>query len=105
MAPKIFLTVGLLIVMENLALILLDRSLRSVQTPYQVTALAVGPILFNAPYLAGLRGGVRGRADAVVGAEENLVGHGGASHRARPDGRPGCRASLPPRASVGARRA
>ncbi|NMK48006.1 branched-chain amino acid ABC transporter permease [Achromobacter sp. Bel] len=48
---QIFLTVGLLIVMENLALILFGSEFRSVQTPYQMTALAVGPILLSAPYL------------------------------------------------------
>ena len=46
---QIFLTVGLLIVMENLALILFGSEFRSVQTPYQMTALAIGPILLSAP--------------------------------------------------------
>ncbi|GAB1575772.1 branched-chain amino acid ABC transporter permease [Bordetella petrii] len=48
---QIFLTVGLLIVMENLALILFGSEFRSVQTPYQMTALKLGPLLFSAPYL------------------------------------------------------
>src|SRR5690606_8134589 len=48
---QIFLTVGLLIVMENLALMLFGSEFRSVHTPYQMTALSVGPLLFSAPYL------------------------------------------------------
>lgn len=48
---QIFLTVGLLIVMENLALILFGSEFRSVRTAYQMTAFSVGPLLLNAPYL------------------------------------------------------
>ncbi|QIL74174.1 branched-chain amino acid ABC transporter permease (plasmid) [Diaphorobacter sp. HDW4B] len=48
---QIFLTVGLLIVMENLALMLFGSEFRSVQTPYQMTAFSVGPLLLSAPYL------------------------------------------------------
>lgn len=49
---QIFLTVGLLIVLENLALILFGSEFRSVQTPYQTIAFKIGPLLFSAPYLA-----------------------------------------------------
>lgn len=49
---QIFLTVGLLIVLENMALILFGSEFRSVQTPYQTTAFRLGPLLFSAPYLA-----------------------------------------------------
>ena len=48
---QIFLTVGLLIVMENLALILFGSQFRSVQTAYQMTAFRVGPLLLSAPYV------------------------------------------------------
>jgi len=48
---QIFLTVGLLIVMENFALILFGSEFRSVQTSYQMTAYSLGPLLFSAPYL------------------------------------------------------
>ena len=50
-AVAIFLTVGLLIVMENLALILFGSEFRSVRTPYQMSALSIGPILLSVPYL------------------------------------------------------
>ena len=46
---QIFLTVGLLIVMENLALILFGSEFRSVRTPYQMSALSIGPILLSVP--------------------------------------------------------
>jgi branched-chain amino acid transport system permease protein len=49
---QIFLTVGILIVLENLALILFGSEFRSVQTPYQTSALRIGPLLFSVPYLA-----------------------------------------------------
>ncbi len=49
---QIFLTVGLLITVENLALILFGSEFRSVQTPYQTSSLSLGPLLFNVPYLA-----------------------------------------------------
>ncbi len=49
---QIFLTVGLLIAVENLALILFGSEFRSVQTPYQTSSLSLGPLLFNVPYLA-----------------------------------------------------
>lgn len=49
---QIFLTVGLLITIENLALILFGSEFRSVQTPYQAASLNIGPILVNVPYLA-----------------------------------------------------
>jgi len=48
---QIFLTVGLLVVMENAALMLFGSEFRSVQTPYQMTSLALGSLLFSAPYL------------------------------------------------------
>jgi branched-chain amino acid transport system permease protein len=49
---QIFLTVGLAIVLENSALLLFGADYRAVQTPYQTSALAVGPLLLSVPYLA-----------------------------------------------------
>jgi branched-chain amino acid transport system permease protein len=49
---QIFLTVGILIALENLALIGFGSEFRSVQTSYQTSALRIGPLLFNVPYLA-----------------------------------------------------
>lgn len=49
---QIFLTVGLLIAIENLALIAFGSEFRSVQTAYQTSSLKLGPLLFNVPYLA-----------------------------------------------------
>lgn len=48
---QIFLTVGLIAVLENVALILLGSDYRSVQTPYQTEALHLGPLLVSVPYL------------------------------------------------------
>lgn len=49
---QIFLTVGLLIVLENAALLAFGSDFRSVQTPYQTAALQVGPLFVSVPYLA-----------------------------------------------------
>ena len=49
---QIFLTVGLLITIENLALLGFGSEFRSVRTAYQTSSLALGPILLNVPYLA-----------------------------------------------------
>jgi branched-chain amino acid transport system permease protein len=49
-ASQIFLTVGLLIVIENAALMLFGSEYRSVQTPYQTTSFMLGPIFISAPY-------------------------------------------------------
>jgi branched-chain amino acid transport system permease protein len=49
---QIFLTLGLLIVLENAALIYFGPSLRSVETPYKNSTIQFGPIFFNAAYLA-----------------------------------------------------
>lgn len=48
---QIFLTVGLLIVIENGALIAFGSEFRSVRTPYQTMALSLGPIFVSVPYL------------------------------------------------------
>ena len=48
---QIFLTVGLLIVIENLALMAFGSSYRSVQTPYQNESLALGGLIIGMPYL------------------------------------------------------
>lgn len=48
---QIFLTVGLFIVLDNLALILFGSDSRSVQTPYQTYALNLGGIFISLPYL------------------------------------------------------
>lgn len=49
---QIFLTVGLLIVLENAALLMFGSSFRSVSTPYQTSALQLGPLFVSVPYLA-----------------------------------------------------
>lgn len=49
---QIFATVGLLIVIENAALIAFGSDFRSVSTSYQTSALRVGPIFVSVPYLA-----------------------------------------------------
>lgn len=49
---QIFVTVGLLIVIENLALIAFGSDFRSVSTPYQTSALRLGPLFLSVPYLA-----------------------------------------------------
>ncbi len=51
-ASQIFLTVGLLIVMENAALLLFGADFRTVQTPYQTQSLHLGPFFVSVPYLA-----------------------------------------------------
>jgi branched-chain amino acid transport system permease protein len=48
---QIFLTVGLLIVLENTALWMFGSNYRSVTTPYQTSSLNLGPIFINVPYL------------------------------------------------------
>ncbi|ALM82707.1 branched-chain amino acid ABC transporter permease [Bordetella sp. N] len=48
---QIFLTVGLMSVLENGALMLFGSSFRSVQTPYQTIALEIGPLFVSVPYL------------------------------------------------------
>ena len=48
---QIFLTVGLLIVLENAALWMFGSNFRSVTTSYQTSSLTLGPIFINVPYL------------------------------------------------------
>ncbi|WP_167383527.1 branched-chain amino acid ABC transporter permease [Bordetella genomosp. 12] len=48
---QIFLTVGLLAVIENGALMLFGSEFRSVRTPYQTAALEIGPLFISVPYL------------------------------------------------------
>ncbi|KAF0119492.1 MAG: branched-chain amino acid transport system permease protein [Xanthobacteraceae bacterium] len=48
---QIFLTVGLLIVMENAALLMFGSSFKSVSTSYQTSALKLGPLFISVPYL------------------------------------------------------
>ncbi|SMF65516.1 amino acid/amide ABC transporter membrane protein 1, HAAT family [Tistlia consotensis] len=48
---QIFLTVGLLIVLENAALMAFGADFRSVQTPYQTSAFRLGGIIVSKPYL------------------------------------------------------
>lgn len=48
---QIFLTVGLLLAMENLALLLFGSDFRSVRTPYQTAALHFGPFSAGVPQL------------------------------------------------------
>jgi branched-chain amino acid transport system permease protein len=49
---QVFLTVGLLIVLENVALLLFGSEYRSVQTGYQTSAWKLGPLFASVPYLA-----------------------------------------------------
>jgi branched-chain amino acid transport system permease protein len=48
---QIFLTVGLLIVLQNLALLAFGSEFRSVTTPYQTASLRLGPLFISVPYL------------------------------------------------------
>jgi len=48
---QIFLTVGLLAMMENGALMVFGPEFRSVQTVYQNDALRIGPLFLSAPYV------------------------------------------------------
>jgi branched-chain amino acid transport system permease protein len=48
---QIFLTVGLLIVIENGALLLFGSQFRSVTTVYQTMSLSLGPLFISVPYL------------------------------------------------------
>lgn len=49
---QIFLTVGLLIVLENAALLMFGSSFRSVSTSYQTSSLQFGQLFVSVPYLA-----------------------------------------------------
>jgi len=48
---QVFLTVGLLIVIENAALLLFGSEFRSVTVPYQVEGYQIGSVFVGAPYL------------------------------------------------------
>ncbi|SHH19290.1 branched-chain amino acid ABC transporter permease [Pollutimonas bauzanensis] len=48
---QIFLTVGLLAVLENGALLIFGSDFRSVRTPYQTMAFEIGPIFLSVPYV------------------------------------------------------
>jgi branched-chain amino acid transport system permease protein len=48
---QIFLTVGLLIVIENSALLVFGSQFRSVTTWYQTISLSLGPLFVSVPYL------------------------------------------------------
>jgi len=48
---QIFLTVGLLIVFENGALMMFGSQFRSVTTPYQTMSLSLGSLFISLPYL------------------------------------------------------
>ncbi|MEW6254695.1 MAG: branched-chain amino acid ABC transporter permease [Pseudomonadota bacterium] len=50
-AAQVFLTVGLLITIENAALMTFGSAFRSVSVPYQVTGYRLGDIFIGAPYL------------------------------------------------------
>jgi len=50
-AAQVFLTVGLLIVIENAALLLFGSEYRSVTVPYQVDGYRIGSVFIGAPYL------------------------------------------------------
>ena len=55
---QVFLTVGLLIVLQNAALLAFGSSFRSVVTPYQSSALRLGPLYVSVPYLAAFAASV-----------------------------------------------
>jgi branched-chain amino acid transport system permease protein len=48
---QIFLTVGLLIVLQNAALLVFGSEFRSVHTSYQTQSLHLGPLFISVPYL------------------------------------------------------
>lgn len=48
---QVFLTVGLLIVLENVALLAFGSDFRSVKTPYQTSSFRIGPLFVSVPYL------------------------------------------------------
>ena len=48
---QIFLTVGILIVIENGSLLLFGSQFRSVTTSYQTSSLSLGPLFVSVPYL------------------------------------------------------
>ena len=48
---QIFLTVGILIVIENGSLLLFGSEFRSVTTSYQTASLSLGPLFISVPYL------------------------------------------------------
>lgn len=50
-AAQVFLTVGLMIVIENAALMVFGSEFRSVSVPYQVGGYRLGDIFVSAPYL------------------------------------------------------
>lgn len=48
---QVFLTVGLLIVLENAALLMFGSGFKSVSTPYQTSSISLGPLFVSVPYL------------------------------------------------------
>lgn len=46
-----FLTVGLLIVLENAASLMFGSGFKSVSTPYQTSSISLGPLFISVPYL------------------------------------------------------
>lgn len=48
---QIFLTLGLLIVLENTMLMVFGPNLRSIETPYKEAAIELGPLFLNGAYL------------------------------------------------------
>jgi branched-chain amino acid transport system permease protein len=50
-AAQVFLTVGLLIAIENGALLLFGSEFRSVAVPYQIQGLRIGGVFVSVPYL------------------------------------------------------
>ncbi len=83
---QIFLTVGLLIVLENLALLMFGSGFRSVSTPYQTSALRLGPLFRIRALSRGFRDVGRVRAGAVALPQVELVRPGNAGHRTGSDG-------------------
>jgi branched-chain amino acid transport system permease protein len=49
-SSQIFLTVGIMIVIENAALLAFGSDYQSVQTPYQTASMTIGSIFISAPY-------------------------------------------------------
>ncbi len=78
---QIFLTVGILIVLENSALLLFGPDFRTVKTVYQTKALTIGPIFISVSYLAAFVAAVIVSAGLMVCHGQ---GHGSPRHQVHP---------------------
>ena len=67
---QIFLTVGLLIVIENGGLLVFGSQFRSVTTWYQTVSLSLGPLFISVPYLIAFSMSLAWRRAVVVHARK-----------------------------------